>query len=290
MKRPVALIATFALVLCVAAATLQGVVLRRAHTSGAKDVYVLESTMDQIVSLDSVGMGEQQMTMKSTSTLSLITGKVDQNTGAADVEMVTSDFKVDLGDLGGLAGDPAANLPKEIRIAGVFDPRNRFTASPAKPGPDAMMMNLVSSAGTSTQFFELPEGPVKIGDSWEVVVPKNPATGGQEAKLKATLVAERAEQGTDVWVVALEGTIPVDLDMTEMLKANPEMAGGGMPAMKVVGSLDVKAEALLEKAGCRTVSVTSEIKSKATTEMVDMGMTMDMKGTTKSKMVLKRGG
>ncbi len=289
MKRSTTLISTLAAALCLAAPTLQGIVLRRTHTEGAKDVYSVETTMDQTIGLAAVGMGDQEMSIKSTATMTLHTLKVSPETGLADVQLVTSDFKVETGGLASMMGDPTANMPKEVKVAGALDVRNHFTAVPTKPSADTMMTNLLSSAGTATQFFELPEGPVKVGDSWEVVVPKNPATGGKESRLKATLTGERTENGTAVWVVALDGTIAIDLDMTEMLKANPDMAGGAqLGSMKVVGSLVIKAEALLEKAGCRTISVTTEIASKSRTEMPDMGITADMTGVTKSKMVLKK--
>lgn len=289
LKRSVVLVAAAAAVLCLATPTMQGVVLRRTLAPGTKDVYSVVANVKQTIGLGAVGMGDQEMTMKSTSTLSLLTTKVDAGKGTADVEIVTTDMKVEMGGMADMMGDPTANLPKEVRIKGVMNPLNKFTTEPVKPGPDAMMMTMVASAGTATQFFELPVDPIEIGDSWDVLVPKNPTTGGQETKLKATLKGERKEKGVDVWVITLEGTIAMDLNMDEMMKANPEMAGGApISGMKVTGNLVVKAEALLEKAGCRTVSVTSEVKTKAKTEIPDMGMTMDMDGVTTSTMVLRR--
>ena len=289
MKRSAVFAAAALMALCLAAPSMQGVVLRRTHTAGAKDVYSVVANVKGTIGLGAVGMGDQEMTMKSTSTLSLLTKKFESAKGAADVEIVTTDMKVEMGGMADMMGDPMANMPKEVRIKGVMNVRNQFTSEPVKAGPDAMMMNMVASAGTATQFFELPEGPIKVGESWEVLVPKNPTTGGLETKLKATLVGERKEKGVDVWVISLEGTIPMDLNMDELMKANPDMAGGApISGMKVTGNLVVKAEALLEKAGCRTVSVTSEIKTKAKTEIPDMGMTMDMDGVTKSTMILRR--
>lgn len=272
---------------CLAVAGQDAHVLRRELKEGASEVYKVESKVDQTVQLSQLGMGDQKMLITSGMKLALNTGKVDKEKQTADLEMVSSDFTFDMQGMAGMEGAPTPEMPKEMKVLGTIDGQNRITGM--KPvGAAAGMMGASMNASTGTMFISFPDHAVKVGDSWEVKIPKNPAMGNADTVLKATLKGEAMDGSIPVWLVTMEGTLILDMDMAEMMKDNPQAQGAlAMGNMKISGKIDLQAEAQMEKGNGRTRKMVVQMKGNQKMDIADMGMTLEMQtaGTTSLSLV-----
>lgn len=276
-------------VTCAAAATLAwanaGVLLRHEFKADATDVYNITMSMDQKITIPS--MGDQDMNMKSTMKYTLKYGAPGTD-GKAPLKMTISDMdmKMDgsMGDMSGMMGQ----MPKEMVISGKIDKRNRL--SDMKAEGQAGMAAMMSGANNAMigMFVEFPEKEVNAGDEWEIVLPKNPMTGNLEAKLTAKLIGEREENGVNCYVITLGGKIPMKMDMAEMMKNQPGADQMGGMEMVISGTIDLKAAAFVEKATGKTIKMDNVMDMKQQMEMKAMNMTMDMNGKMKFLMALKR--
>ncbi len=267
----------------------QGVLLRRELKENAKDVYKVEIKGTQNFTVP--GMGEQQMGMTGSMTYAVKTGKVDAQKGEAEAEMVTSDLKFELeGPMAGMAPG-MDSLPKEIVVKGKLDSRNRLVPLESAGIDPQMLMMMGSTMGGVGQGVEFPEAAVKIGDSWEVVLPKSPFLGNKEHKLSARLVGEKSESGAPVYEIVMEGKIPLDIDLDELMKSMPNSpASAATMGMKVLikGSMDMKVVGLYEKSSGRALKIESTMGGAQTVELPDMGMSLPVSGQSRVLMTLQR--
>lgn len=268
-----------------AVAAHQGILIRRKLEENTTDKYKIETKLKQTISMPN-GMGDQDMDINSVSSYAVKVGKVDAATGVADVEVTTKVEKMDMtGPMAAMADNE--DIKKPFTLKGKMDVRNRITMEAAKSSDmmAAMMMGSQSSSNNST-FIELPEKAVSVGDSWEVIVPKGPLTGKEDQKLTAKLVGEKDVDGVSVWVVSLTGLIKTDADLSKLA----DQAGGAAAGQKMTikGTVDLTAEGLVDKGNGRTIKMTSKAKMKQTVELVDMGMSVDTKGTVDSVVTLQK--
>lgn len=274
------------LVTAVAMAATQGVLLRHNFATDMQDVYKVDMTMKQKISIPS--MGDQDLDMKGSMKYALKYGASDSATGKSDLTMNISDMKFDLtGPMAEMAnmGD---QLPKEMKLKAKIDGRNRVSDLKAEGANMQMMMMSGAGSMMSSLFIEFPEKEVAVGDTWDVKIPKNAMTGNEETILKATLVSEKEVDGKKIWVLGMTGKIPTKLDMAELMKGQPDPSGGAMAGMEMVitGTTDLKAEAQVDKATGKTLVITTTMKMKNQMEMKSMGMTLDMNGDMTTKMSL----
>src|SRR5688572_28176538 len=94
-------LALAAAVAAVALAAPQEVLLRRTLQPNTKDVYAVEMDTKSVVNLGATGMGEQEMDIKGTMTITMATGAVAD--GKADLEIKTTDMKFEYGGLAAMA-------------------------------------------------------------------------------------------------------------------------------------------------------------------------------------------
>ncbi|HVL39561.1 MAG TPA: hypothetical protein VM328_09250 [Fimbriimonadaceae bacterium] len=259
-----------------------GVLLRRELKPDTSETYSMTMKMKQVMNLPT---GEMPMDIASTAKLTMKMGKLVPDKGA-ELEMITSDMDMKFdGPMAEMAQSSQPQMPKEVIVKGHIDARNRLTdLKPVGSGAQAMMMAGSTSMQNVGTFIEFPDRPVKIGDTWEIVIPKMPMLGNEEGKFLGKLVGEKEHEGKPVWVLSMEGVLAIKMDMAEMLKNNPG-AAGGIPVqnMLITGTMDVKTQALVEKATGRTLSIESLIKGKQKVEVVDFGMTVEgvSEGTVK---------
>lgn len=285
-KTKLSLFSMFAAAATLAWATA-GVTLRHEFKAETTDVYNVTMSMDQKIAVPA--MGDQDMNMKATMKYGLKYGAADA-TGKAAVKLTISDMdmKMDgsMGDMSGAMGQ----MPKEIIMNGKIDKRNRL--SDLKAEGQAGMAAMMSGANNAMMgmFIEFPEKEVNAGDEWDVVMPASKSTGNLEAKLKAKYIGERDEDGVPCYVLTLSGQIPMKMDMAEMMKDQPDPSGGAMGGMDMVisGTIDLKASGFVEKATGKTVKMDNNMTMKQQMEMKAMNMSIDMNGTMKFLMTLKR--
>lgn len=253
-----------------------GVVLRLVLKENTTDNYKVESKATQVINLPN-GMGEQEMTILTTSSYKVTTGKVDAEKGVADVTVETSVDKIDAdGPMGEMM---AQNKPKPMTLKGTLNNLGKLTLDTSKLSMSDLQFGGGSQQSGGGVYVEFPDKAIKVGDSWDYKIPKSPITGSEDQKMTLKLVGEKKVGDKDVWVISTTGTMKLDIDSSKLPKGDAD-AGNPMAGqdMKIKGTIDVVGESLVEKATGRTLKSEAKLKSKNTIEV--MGMNIDSTGTT----------
>jgi hypothetical protein len=219
-------------------------------------------------------------------------GAVDAAGGQAPVDVTT---KVEKFDVEGPLADAMAGQKDKLLISttvsGKVDSRNRFTSDPTKKiDPRAVIMG-ASTSTIMSPLIEFPEKPINIGDTWDVTVPKGPITSKADQKLTAKLVSEQIVDGKSVYVLSITGTIKMDVNVGELMKANPvpEMEALGAVDMTIKGTTEISADANVDKITGQTISMTIKLKTKQETSIAQLGdQTIPSTGTSTIKITLDK--
>jgi hypothetical protein len=280
------------LVLAVAACTAFAGTLQEAYTlrldlkPATTDKYKIELDSTQHVNFPGA---PPEIAVKGSMDFEMKTNAVDKD-GLAEIEMKTSNVKLDAGQAAGMINTD--QLPKEITVKAKLDSRNHITESKTEGlTPQAQMMMSMSGTSTSTMFVELPDKPVKVGDTWEIHLPKNPMMGDKEYPLIATLIGLEDYEGTPAYKVGITGKIEFDVDLGAVMKKMAEAGAGATGApegmdMKMKGSVDIGGTAFLARAGAKTLGYTMKMGSKQVLTM--MGMDVNIDGVSNVNMKLAK--
>lgn len=280
---------SFALSLLVAALIPQatapqaGVVLRRTLKADATDTYAIVDHADLMLKSP---LGDMPSTITTTRTFILKTKTPDDKAGTVPIEATTTVEKV---EADGAASDLVKAKPAPAIQNGKIDVRGRMTFDKKAAGEIAG--NLLSGASSTLaagSFVEFSEKAVKVGDAWDITIPKDPLVYGEDQKLRATLTAEREVDGVAVWVVSIRGIVRSDVDSSKVPGLKPFSTPIGPMTIHMVGTDDINGEGLVEKATGRTISMITKTVSKKTIEMVEAGISMNATGTLDSKITLKK--
>lgn len=121
-------------------------------------------------------------------------------------------------DIGDISFDPDANFGEEIEEA----KEEQANGAASAPGTDA-----TSQFQQLTRLAKaLPDGPVKPGDSWELVSVLMDGIGSVSGN--ATLLGYRLFEQHDVAVIDFEGTIDIDMSATNALIGSLMSGAGGL--------------------------------------------------------------
>ena len=252
----------------------EGVVLRRAFTAGDKMNYTVNSVMDGKLDLSQFGQGVQDMSMKSSMDLLVIIDSFDK-----EKKLAQFTGKVTKNTLEMEPAPPGMTAPAEFTVKGAVNDRNEVT-DPKIEGIDGMSKMMVM--GTVQSVFRslvLPEGPVKVGDTWAQPKSVKYEGGTAENDLKATFVGTDTFNGKSVYKITVKGTT----------KSVGEAKGeeGGMGNIKSTTDNTVDSVVLLEIETGKILQVTTSGDVTVATEIVDMGVTVPVKGHYTSKVTLK---
>lgn len=266
-------------VLALASSTTDGVTLKKVLKEGEKDAYTQTTNLKFTMDMEAMGMGTQDMTIDMTNSATYSIGKVDA--GKAALEILISDFDMKFGGgIGAQAGQMMGDLPKSYTIKGMVNERNMFSDVKLEGlSKQAQMMMGGESVAAMMNFVAFPEGEVKVGDSWEVTLPKLQAFGDKIVAVKYVYTGDKDQDGKACAEVSMDVTLP-----SNMVMSGEET--GGMQ-MKITGNTVVKGTILVEKSSGRVLEAkqTGVIDQKM--EMVDMGATLPMKGTMSNTVKLK---
>jgi hypothetical protein len=280
----------------VAVAGQDAVTMRRELKPGTTETYKIENEIKQLIDVPS--MGEQDLLITTVATVSIKTTAVNAQKGTADVETTTKVEKTAMdGSLAAIVGgNQDAKLPEPKTEIGTMDTRNRLVITPPKDkpknagagGPMAMMgMGGMANMGAQMLLLvELPEKPLKIGDSIEVLVPGAASAGTmgvKDLKMTLKLIGEREQEGQMLWVVNYAGTMKLGMDNSKDPKAADQ---GPMGSMKMSGKAVLTGEGLIDKASGKTVSNSMTINNDVKVFIEQAGMEIPVKGTIKLKMSL----
>ena len=268
-----------------------GVLLRKELKAGGKDAYQFSFKTTQQMNMEGGPAGApQQVPIEVTASMKMTTsyGVVDEKEKKADLTVDMTEIAVDLGAMAGMM--PGQEFPKEMKITGKIDTRNRVSQlKMPKTGAAGMMMmgGGMPNMSLGPMFVEFPEAPVKTGDTWKMTIAGNALTKKKDIVLDATLLGEKDFNGEKVYAISVKGIVALDGDMAEVVKDNPEMAGP-MGDMKVLikGTIDMSGEALVAKKTGRTLKMDLAMVSKQDMDFPEMGMKMNAAGNSTMKIVL----
>lgn len=278
-----------------AIAAQDSITIRRELKAGATETYKIESEVKQLIEVPS--MGEQDMIANQVSTVTLKTLSVDAEKGIAQIETLTKVEKSTTdGSLAAMMGGSTAKLPDPKTEKGTLDNRNRLVIAQApnagtntQGGGGMMSMGMPGMAAASAQtllsLIELPEQPMKVGESVEVPIPNTAAgtaAGIRDLKMTLKLVGERVVDGQTLLVLAFSGDMKLDIDSSK----SPNAANNPMGNMKMSGTAKLSGEGLIEKATGKTVSNVMNIKNDMKVFVEQVGMEFPVKGSIVTKISL----
>lgn len=274
-----------------AIAAQDSITIRRELKAGTTDVYKAENEVKQIIDVPS--MGEQDILVTQIATINVKTLAVNSEKGTADVEALTKVEKSTTeGSLAAMMGAPDTKLPEPKTEKGTLDSRNRlvFLRDPkAKPaqGPGAMMAGMPGMSEISAQalltFVELPEKPIKVGESVEVALPNASGAAGmgmKDVKMTIKLIGEKEVEGQKLLVLTYSGNMKIDIDPSK----NPQASQG--QGMKMSGTAVLSGEGIVDKATGKTISNLMSIKNDVKVFIEQAGMDIPVRGTITMKLNL----
>lgn len=263
-------------------ASSQGTLLRAKFAEGDKESYAVTIKSNQVVQSP---MGEQNINIDASMDYLLKVGKQNAETKAFDVEYVMSNLKMDMDTpMGNPGADAAKSMPKEITMKGTLDDRYRFKITSAANDASTKMLSSMMGGASMGQSLEFPEAAVNPGDTWDMVVPKNDATGSPETKFKVKFDGEVTVDNKSYYSLTMTGTMPMNMDVSKMMAGNADADPTGMLAsMKIVvtGNNDVKNVCLYDKETGRLFKMT--MTSGGDQKIMisgPMDMALDSKGST----------
>jgi hypothetical protein len=140
-----------------------------------------------------------------------------------------------------------------------------------------------------SMLVELPDHPVKIGDSWDIVVPKG-AMSDSDQKITVKLSGEDKVDGHDVWKVDLSGTININFDSASLNSDAPPNPNNTLANLHIIGkgSTTVAGAGTIDKATGKTLTIDSTGTVKLSLELPEAGdATAEVTGTTSSELKLQ---
>lgn len=256
------------------------ITLQRTLPENTTETYKVDSKVNQTI--DSQMTGEIPMTVTSAMTYKVKTGKVDPAKGTLDVEVTMNIDKMDAD--GPLGGQLAEQKIKPVVEKGTLDKFGHLSLTPAVASNDAMQLAMSGAQTTqATMFIEFPDHPVKVGDTWDIAIPKSPFTGSEDQAIHAKLIGDKTDEGKSVWVVDISGKIHMEIDTSKMPVTGDQTASP-LANLKILfkGTVGVTGEGEVEKSTGRTLKLTSNGNLKSTMELPDRDMSFEADGTIAS--------
>lgn len=265
--------------MAVIALAQDGIKLRRTFTAGSEDNYAFTFTSN-----NSMETPQGNMDFKVKGSNAFIVKYKDVKDGSADVEMVTKDMKMET-EGGPEMGNMGDNMPKEMIVTGKLDSRNRLSSAKAGAGMNPMVQMMLSNLSSTSggYFIEFPEADVKIGDTWDIVLPKFSDKGGVEGKMTAKLVADKG----NAYQIDVSGDVPLKVDMAELMKNDPNAAGAGGLEMVMTGTMKTTYTVMVDKSNGKALSIDGKVDSTMKMEITNMGITMPGTGKVEFSAKLK---
>jgi hypothetical protein len=202
--------------------------------------------------------------------------------------VTTTVDKVDAGD-SLLASLLAGKKVDPVVQKGTVDKFGRFLLStPTTKDALGAAISGAQNSTLSTLLVALPDHAIKVGDSWDIIVPKGLFTGTDDQKLTAKLTGDKVVDGHNVWVVDVTGQIKTIFDSSKIPSGDDPSSGPlGSTQITANGTTDMTGEALIDKTTGLTISNESSGKMKVQLEAPSMGLSGTATGTATSKLKLQ---
>lgn len=273
--------------MAMAATTQDTFTLRRALKEGQVDVYTQSMVMNQSVDASAMGGPTQDMEITQSSTMSFKTGKMDEDGKKAALSIDVEDIKIEADGMAQMM--MTDQMPKEYTITGKVDARNLISDLKVDGMPAMLQMFSGGAKGMAStmNYLVFPEQAVKVGDTWDMKLPKSPVYGDTEPVFKATFKEIKDVKGVKAAVITVKGDLPMNMNIGEMMKDSPDAGPMGQMNMIMKGTVKTTTTVSVDVATGRLLLIESKSESDMELEMVDMGAKLPISGTVTMKMALK---
>jgi len=246
---------------------------RRIFVVGETDTYDLANSSDMTIDLSAMGAGSQSFKTEMGGKLTYKTLKVNSEKGEATVEAKFHDLDMKM-DMPGMQ-----DMPKEFTMTGTMDARNRYKDVKLEGMPDMMRLTSESSMKQLASAFQFPEGPVKVGESWDFVIPKDGKVFTKDQTMKVKFLSTKVVDGKTLADLDVSGDIELDIDSS---KLGGDGGGSPMGDMTIKGKVHNKSLVRIDVASGKLVYLETDSNSDMNIEMAQGKLPMS--GTTKSVM------
>lgn len=287
MKTQASLLFGLPLLYSLIAPAQDSVLLRREFKSGEETKYAMTVVTKQTID---AGSGDQEATVDGSMNVSYKITGVNEAKDKADIKATFSDISLKFGGMAAMAEGMMGEMPKTFSVTAKMDKLGNVSESKVEGLSQQQMMLAGSSqsmAGISGVVF--PEKPLKVGESWNMPISKNEMMGIDASTIKATLSGEKTIDGISTWEIEIAGKLPLKMDTSKMPQgADP--TGGSVPAtnMTMKGTYVIKSKAWVEKTSGKLIAMEGTADTDQTMDLVDMGMTVGVKGTIKTSLKLSK--
>lgn len=266
------------------------VVIRRNLTAPTEASYRVDFSMKQMIDVPEMG-GAQPFDLSGIMKNTLKIGKYDDQKKTAPLEASLTEIRMKFEGLAammeGVLGGPP---PKEMRFTGAIDELNRLSAlkAAAQSSLGPILNVAVSSWGNLASY---PVSAVKVGDTWQTVVPKVAGFWADNATFNYKLVGTRAVDGKTLAVIEGDGTLRSLIDLSQMMGSGG-MGGSvdGQPGPRMYGPLKVKVNLDVDWTTGLPYQFSAVLSGKQTLDIPAMGMARPVEGTISTKMTLLKPG
>jgi hypothetical protein len=247
--------------------------IQRPLRAGDSDRYNMKMVMDQKMNMGA--SGSQTITSKMEAEYLLKITKLNASSRTAQAEMTVTTTKA---EMDGMMGHQTVPATKPIHESGLLDSRNRFQPSHADNSVVSSFMGMGGGGASQSAglMIELPDHPVKTGDSWSMDIAGMSQMGMGDHRLTVTLLGPGQMNGHAVWKVKVTGHLPVSVDMNKMLGAASSSSGQGAASlsallgsmsMTMAGSMDYAGTGVVDQKTGKTAKLDYSVASDLTMHM-----------------------
>lgn len=196
--------------------------------------------------------------------------------GRLPVTITVSNYRYE--SLDPMPGD----IPKEVTMQGMLDDRNTITEVRMEKMDRKYRELMEASLKMLQNHIPFPEQPVKVGDTWDIVMAPSSTAPAKPTSFKMRFDGERKVGERSYWVVSSNETNPLDMDLSAMGDPTDQPPVGNI-AMK--GNMEVTMEFLFEKSG-RLYSMVTGMKTDVKLETSQASGKVHVVGDIVSRMNL----
>jgi len=266
-------------------APAQGYLIRRELKENAQSDYKLELNMMQKITSDALG-GEQEFGIVGSMKYVEKSGKLDTEKQLLDLDIIVSNMKFEFSGMAVMLQGMVDQLPREMKNSMRVNNRNAMVPAPAKkvegeaaakPQQGNLILGMVGSSWTQALLF--PEKEIKVGDTWDTVLPKSPNYNNKEVTLKSKFKEMRLVGETNCVVITTEGVLPLTVDLSSMMGN----VGDQTMSATLSGPLNFKMEVAVDPATGKVLDLVASTKGKQVLDLNQMSMDVDNNTVIKMK-------
>ena len=250
--------------------------LSRLFEVGKTDRYTVTNKTISTVDMSAMGAGEQETVIETSFNAAYTIASVKEK--VANIDISYTDFKLAVkGEMAAQMGLSEDMFPKEAKASGKMDATGAlsdYKLLDAKLKSSLTMMG-GETALESFNWVRLPAGVLKEGTEFKLPVPKMPSFTGDKNTFDGRVIKVMDFDGKPAVQVVYGGTLPMEMDLAEMMKDNPN-ASEGIPKMTMSGNVKMSFTVVFEKSTGKVLKLESFSSGTQKINLVDMGISFPL--------------